>query len=258
VAARPIYHYQYWSTRLTRELADDMRINLRPMWLWKLTAAFHGAGIEARRPERALRLDEVAAKLEASIVVHEFTGREKFQSTPFFARGTGRLTLMRSWVGEKEGHSSVIYGTVQTPANLTAHVCLFGSIANFIGYRDAGREQAGWTSSAWPHIQKLIDTRGMVNSSQWDNESGAFEAAKWARVSEADSQLCFGGLMQAEWCALIYSDVTPTPGRWGGGGWEQQTGRILVGSPLWVRTTLEQVAVKRRRRDKQLTSQPEP
>ncbi len=43
VAARPIYHYQYWSPRLTGELADDVRISLRPTWLWKLSAAFHGA-----------------------------------------------------------------------------------------------------------------------------------------------------------------------------------------------------------------------
>ncbi len=114
VAARPIYHYQYWSPRLTSELANDVRISLRPTWLWKLSAAFHGAGVEAQQQERSLRLDEVAAKLEASGVVHEFTGSEEFRSIPFFVRGVGHVTLMRSWVGEKEGHSSVIYGTVQT------------------------------------------------------------------------------------------------------------------------------------------------
>lgn len=247
MAARPIYHYQYWSSRLTSELADDVRISLRPTWLWKLSAAFHGAGVEAQQQERSLRLDEVAAKLEASGVVHEFTGSEEFRSIPFFVRGVGHVTLMRSWVGEKEGHSSVIYGTVQTPAKLTAHVCLFGSIANFIGYRKAGSEQAGWTSSAWADIQELIDTRGAVNNSQWDDEARAFEAAKWARISEEDRQLRFGELEQAEWCAVIYSDVTPTPGRWIRGDWEHQTGRILVGSPLWVRTALEHVAAKRRR-----------
>jgi hypothetical protein len=242
VAPRPIYHYQYWSSRLTKELADDVRVNLQPTWLWKLSATFHGAGVEAQRQGRALRLDEMAAKLETSSAVHRFTGSEEIRSTPFFVRGAGRMTLMRSWVGEKEGHSSVIYGTVQTLAELTAHICLFGSIANFIGYRDAGREQAGWTSSAWADIQELIDTRGAVNNSQWDNEARAFEAAKWGRISEGDSQLRFDELEQAEWCALIYSDVTPTPGRWIGGDWEQQTGRILIGSPLWVRTALPTVS----------------
>ncbi len=249
MAVRPIYHYLYWSPRLTRELADDVRVNLRSTWLWKISATFRGAGVEAQRQGRSLRLDEVAAKLEASSVVHEFTGIEEVRPTPFFVRGAGRLTLMRSWVGEKKrGHSSVIYWTAQAPAKLTAHVCLFGSIANFIGYRGVGHEQAGWTSSAWADIQELIDTRGAVNNSQWDDEARAFEAAKWARISEGDRQLRFDELKQAEWCALIYSDVTPTPGRWAGGDWEQQTGRILVGSPLWVRTVLEQAAAKRRRR----------
>jgi hypothetical protein len=61
---------------------------------------------------------------------------------------------------------------------LTAHVRLFGSIANFIGYRKVGREQAGWTSSAWADIQELIDTRGAVNNSQWEDKGRAFEAAE--------------------------------------------------------------------------------
>lgn len=238
MAARPKYHYEYWSHRLTMELADDVGVKLSPTWLWKLSAAFHGAGLVAQQQVRSLRLDEIAARLEKSKFVHEFTGSEEISSTSFFVRGAGRLTLARSWVGEKEGHSSVIYGTVQTPAKLTAHICLFGSMANFIGYRRVGREKAGWSSSAWADIQELIDTRGAVNNSQWDNEARAFEAAKWGRISEGDNQLRFDELKQAEWCAIIYSDVTPTPGRWIGGDWEQQTGRILVGSPLWIRKTL--------------------
>jgi hypothetical protein len=64
MAARPFYHYQYWSSRLTRELADDLGIKLSPTWLWRLSAAFHGAGVEAQQKERSLRLDEVAARLE--------------------------------------------------------------------------------------------------------------------------------------------------------------------------------------------------
>jgi len=236
VAARPTYRYQYWSRGQIEELADDVRVNLLPRWLFKLSVGIHGTGVEAQPRERSLRRDRLARKLEASSVVHKFTGSEEIRTTPFYVRGAGRLTLMRSGGGGKEGESSMIYGAVQTPAELTAHVCLFGSINNFIGYRRAGRERAGWAYSAWAAIQELIDTHGTVNNSQWDNEARAFEAVKWAKTSEEDGRLVFDKL-QAEWCALIYSDVTPTRGRWHG-GWEQQTGRILVGTPLWVRIAL--------------------
>jgi hypothetical protein len=238
VAVRPIYHYQYWSLRLIQELADDVGINLQPTWLWKLSALFHGIGAEAQQQGRSLRRDQVAAKLEGIRVLHEFTGGETFRSFPYFIRGSGRLALARSWVGTKEGHGSVIYANMQTPEQMSIDVCLFGSISNYIGYRSIEKEQAGWTSSAWADIQELLNSRGVVNNSQWDDEELAFEAAKWARTSETDPQLRFDQLNQAEWCAQIYRDVTPTPGRWLG-GWEQKTGRILVGSPLWIRTPLE-------------------
>lgn len=57
VTKRPVYHYQYWSARLTRELADDMGINLQTTWRWKLSALFHGIGVEAQKQERSLRHD---------------------------------------------------------------------------------------------------------------------------------------------------------------------------------------------------------
>jgi hypothetical protein len=237
VAARPAYRYQYWSHGQTKELADDVRVNLRPRWLFNLSVGIHGTSVEAHQQERSLRRDRLARKLEKSSVVHRFTGSEEIRATQFYVRGAGRLTLMFLGRDEKEGESFVSYGTVQSPAELTAHVCLFGSINNFTGFRRSGRERAGWAYSAWPAIQELIDTRGTVNNSQWDNEARAFEAARWAKSSEEDGRLVFDKLMPAEWCALIYSDVTPTPGRWHE-DWEQQTGRILVGTPLWVRTVL--------------------
>lgn len=180
----------------------------------------------------------MAVKLETTQVVHEFTGEENFKCPPYFIRGSSRLTLARSWVGTEEGHSSVLYTNMQTAGQRSVDLCLFGSIRNYIGYRSVGKEQAGWTSSAWADIQQLISSRGTVNDSQWDDEALAFEAAKWARISEADPHLRFDQLNRAEWCAQIYRDVTPTPDRWNG-GWEQETGRILIGSPLWVRTPLE-------------------
>lgn len=238
MTVRQNYHYQYWSKRLTQELADDIGANLQPTWLWKLSAIIRGVGAEAQQQSRPLRHDQAAAKLEGSPVVHEFSGAETFRSTPYFIRSTGRLVFARSWVGTKQGHGSVIYANMQTPAKMSIEVCLFGSITNYIGYRSVGSEQAGWTSSAWASIQQLLDSRGAPDDSQGEDEALAFEAAKWARKSQADGQLRFDMLQRAEWCAQIYRDVTPTPGRWHG-GWEQQTGRILVGSPLWIRTPLE-------------------
>lgn len=237
MAARPKYHYHYWSRGQTEELAGDVHVNLRRRWLFKLSVGIHGNGIEAQEQERSLRKDRLARKLEASSVVRKFTGSEETRTTPFYVRGAGRLTLIQSGGSGKEEESAVIYGTVQAPAELTAYICLFGSANNFLGYRRAGPEQPGWAKSAWPAIQKLINTRDMVNNWQWDNEARAFEAVKWAKMSEEAGRIWLNELPKAEWCALIYSDVTPAPGRWQG-GWEQQTGRILVGTPLWVRTPL--------------------
>lgn len=239
MAKRPVYHYQYWSKRLTGELAGEVGINIRPRWLMNVSALTKGVGIGAQQRDYSLRLDEVAAKLEASGVLLPFAGAEPSVRTPYFLSGSSQqMKLMLSWVGTTEHRGAVCYASLAVPDGLTTHLCFFGGIDNFIGYTAAQRQEADWASSAWAAIQELIDSRGAANSHQWDNEARAFEAAKWARDSGGGSpRNVFEVLEYADWCAQIYADVIPTPGRWLG-GWERETGRILVGAPLWIRTTL--------------------
>ena len=232
---RSVYHYHYWSKRLTAELSNELSINRRARWRWNLSGRVPvvGVGIEAQQQDYSLGVDETAAKLESSRFLMPFTELGSPQRTPYYLSGVSRqMKLMRSWVGD-----GATYATSTASDGSVTYLCLYGSMDNFIGYKAAPRE-VEWSPSSWPAIRDLLSASPPYTLRDgWDDERRAFEAVKWIHDNEDGSPAIFGELESADWSALIYLDVATAPDRWIK-SWQKAAGRILVGAPLWIRTAL--------------------
>jgi hypothetical protein len=231
MSKRPAYQYHYWSKRLTAKLSDELSINRRARWRWNLSGRLPvvGVGIEAQQQDYSLGVDETAAKLESSRFLMPFTELSSPQRTPYYLCGVSRqMKLMRSLVGD-----AATYATSAASDGSVTHLCLYGSIDNFIGYKAAPRE-AEWSASSWPAIHDLLSASSAYTG--WNDEARAFEAVKWMHENKENSPVTFAELESADWSALIYLDVATTPDRWITS--RKATGRILVGAPLWIRTLL--------------------
>lgn len=187
---RAINHYIYWSDRLTGELADELRVNREPRWLLNLSGRTPIIGIEAQRRGNALRLDEIAKKIESRGILHDFSVNGAPQATPYFIRGNSKfMAFIRSVRSSKPQGAAVSLGLIsdnvttltEVPGSADGrfvyvnrvHLCLFGSADNFIGYRGAAKqykkdleEEAaaapeGWQPSSYVGIQSFLDRQGI-------------------------------------------------------------------------------------------------
>ncbi|HJD81105.1 hypothetical protein [Kitasatospora aureofaciens] len=148
----------------------------------------------------------------------------------------------------------VLHAQTRNSSGRRVDLCLFGSVDNTADFR-AGEAVEGGTSSAWYAVNELLESRGTRNTSGWDEQELAFEALKIATGdrdrSESDSEepwtrpWALGHADEAEWLAVVYSDVTLDPERWHLDGTEfEGTHRIIVGAPVWVRTATPQAVVR--------------
>lgn len=248
-----VRRYHYWSDRRVRDIAADNDLPLSTRWPWSLrTPSIPFVGqIEIGEPQRNLRRNEVANRLESAIGLHAV---EDLVTPPpvRFAKGTSHIEFAR-FVSSYAGNEGVVMHTqTRSSHGQRADICLFGSMDNFSGYiRRADYNPAGWTSSAWYAIDELLRTRGQRNTSQWDDEeSRAVEALRIAlgqgitgHVKDHKDRpwtrgFTIGCAEDAEWFAEIYVDVELTKGRWRFTKNEPEYGaeRILIGAPCWIRT----------------------
>ena len=148
----------------------------------------------------------------------------------------------------------MLHAQTRNSSGRRVDLCLFGSVDNTADFR-AGEAVEGGTSSAWYAVNELLESRGTRNTSGWDEQELAFEALKIATGdrdrSESDSEepwtrpWALGHADEAEWLAVVYSDVTLDPERWHLDGTEfEGTHRIIVGAPVWVRTATPQAVVR--------------
>lgn len=244
-------HYTYWSQRLVSEAADDFRVSLqrRPL---SFSFGFKGAQVSLGEGREQLFRAEVERRLVRALKL----GPDLSVATPKlpeYVAGTGRVEMgrFRSWPDETltaYAHTRVDEGNGQT-----VDVCLFGSMHNYGGWtREVDEPIGGWFSSAAPYIVTLLESAGAVNSfadDPEDYEPIAVEALKvaagqgiWTH-SEAHEGLpesrayTLGHAEPARWLAKIYLDVTLTEGRWAPMDDLGNPRRILIGAPLWVRTS---------------------
>jgi hypothetical protein len=248
-----IRKYHYWSDRHVHDIAADNDISLTTRWPWSLrTPSIPFVGqIEFAEPQRNLRRNEVANRIETAIGRHAV---EDLITPPAvrFAKGVSHIEFARfsSYYAGNEG--AVMHIQTANSLGRRIDICLFGSMDNFSGYiQRADCNPAGWTSSAWRAIDELLTTRGQENTSQWDDEeSRAVEALKIATGQGITGHIkdhkdrpwtrgfTIGCAEDAEWFAEIYVDVELTNGRWDfyPEQPEYRAERILIGAPIWIRT----------------------
>ncbi|MFE2548874.1 hypothetical protein ACFXGI_10055 [Streptomyces sp. NPDC059355] len=165
-----------------------------------------------------------------------------------FATGLGAVAFSAFTDGPARDKGVVLHTRTRNAVGQRVDLCLFGSLDNTLDFR-RGEALEGSSSSAWYAVAELLQSRGRRNTSQWDDHGLAVEALSIAlndreRADNPDHDdapwtrpLALGHAADAEWFAVIYSDITLDPARWhldrtGLAG----TQRIIVGAPVWVRT----------------------
>ncbi|MGI5515739.1 hypothetical protein [Streptomyces sp. CA-106131] len=254
--------YVYWSERLVREVIDDNGVQLESRVKPSLKLGVASSGLDLTGRDREKTTFEVAEKLKKKLrrsIVSDF-------DTP----GPLQLVQGTSWVEVAEfqrwgyprhrldQRTAVIHGRTVTREGRRVDLCLFGGLKNLRGYTIPEDDSVrGWTSSAAPAIEELVASRGAVlgegagDAFLFDEEELAVDALKVALSQgiyrHTDDHMgrpetrafTVMGFDATEYVALIYKDVTLTPGRWDFQNEQEMIGtsRILIGAPLWLRTT---------------------
>uniref|UniRef100_A0AAU2K1E2 Uncharacterized protein n=1 Tax=Streptomyces sp. NBC_00049 TaxID=2903617 RepID=A0AAU2K1E2_9ACTN len=156
------------------------------------------------------------------------------------------------------GRTALTHIQTVTQQGRRVDLCLFGSLKNLKGYDVPEEDSAGgWTSSNAPLIEEFMARRGAEASARTgrayllDDEEAALEILKVSLTQglygdPADHHgrpetrgYTIMGFDATEYVAVIYKDVTLTPSRWNLRGDPELEGvsRILIGAPLWMRTT---------------------
>jgi len=246
-----VREYVYFSDRLHAELAEANGIDLEKRSMsWGVTVP--GVG-NIGRPERVKKRcrDEVAETIRTAI--GDLAPNDFVTNAPLrFASGTGFMQFGQEPGSDRKHGVAKLHTEVISSDGGHTHVCLFGSMHNYIGFRGATVYEEGWPSSAWPAIEMMLECHGRETT--WsdpenpdDFEPIAYEAVKIMRDEGFDSDpdqhqgvpqtrgftLAHGE--EVEWLARIYRDVTLTSTRWSLDPGERVE-RVLIGAPYWVRS----------------------
>ncbi|MFF4101773.1 hypothetical protein [Streptomyces sp. NPDC001903] len=209
------------------------------------------AGSEVRERSRRQVADRLAAATRRQTAV---TYQEP--QPVLFATGVGAVAFSAFTDGPARDKGVVLHTRTRSTDGRRVDLCLFGSLDNTLDFRP-GEALEGSSSSAWYAVAELLESRGRRNTSQWDDHGLAVEALKIAlndreRAENPDHDdapwtrpLALGRAVDAEWFAVIYSDITLDPARWhldrtGLAG----TRRIIVGAPVWVRSASPDALVR--------------
>lgn len=256
--------FTYWSDRRVRELARDNGIKIERSWgptSVKSPGAVAGVSLPqvelARSGQRDPNRQAIAKRISKALGAQ---AEVSFESAPpvQFARGLGRVELARYTVGPLRDKGVLLHVRTLSTAGQRIDLCLFGSLDNLAGFRAADAPEAGWTSSAWLAVNELLESRGAVNTSQWDDpESLSVEALKVAlrHGNQPHSRALdepwtrgytLGHVPNGEWVAEVYTDVILSPERWNFHESDSMEAgqRIIVGAPLWVRTADHKAIVR--------------
>ncbi|MES4892004.1 hypothetical protein [Streptomyces sp. NPDC096012] len=259
---KPVGRYVYWSERLVRAVIDDNGVQLDSRVKASLKLGVAGGGLDLAGRDREKTTFEVAEKLKRKL-------RRSIVSD-FDASGPLQLVQGASWVEVAEfrrwgyprhrlgQRTAVVHAWTVTRQGRRVDLCLFGGLKNLRGYTVPEEDPVrGWTSSAAPAIEELVASRGAAPSEaggdacSFDEEELAVDTLKMAlsqgiyrhpddHMGRPETRaFTVMGFDATEYAALIYKDVTLTPGRWDFDREPEMMGtsRILIGAPLWLRTT---------------------
>lgn len=240
--------YLYWSDRLVGEIAQDNGIDLDRRSAWTLSASFKVFSASRTSSRKALFRGEVADRIRRAVGQQAV---EDFVTPPpvRFATGTGLVQMGEYVAYSGDQHTAYMHTRVVASDGKRCDVCLFGSMHNYTDWtRGTKSDQDGWVASSGPWIERLLRSRGAENT--WSDDPDDFEPIAVEALKVVTGQgvttldelheglpetraYTLGHADDAEWFAQIICDVELTQGRW----LDDETDRILIGFPLWVRST---------------------
>jgi hypothetical protein len=91
---RPFYHYHYWSKRQTRQLAEELSTNSRPRWRIGASGGPPFLKVDAQQQDYSPRIDEVAARIEASGALLQLANLGDHARVPHLLQGLAQNTEM--------------------------------------------------------------------------------------------------------------------------------------------------------------------
>ncbi|WP_433454995.1 hypothetical protein ACQPXS_43510 [Streptomyces sp. CA-142005] len=249
--------FVYWSDRLVEEVIDSNGIRLDPRLKSVVKVGAGGAGVELSGHERSrVTRFEIMKKISKKLGRQLVSDLDAPGPLPF-VQGQGRadVTEFQRWRSVTEDglrqETCLVHVRQVSGRGSRVDLCLFGSLGNLTGYRAPADQATGWTSSAAPAIDEFVASRGARIPRLYDAESVAVEALRAALYqgmpddpSDHDRRpetraYTIAGIDSCQYAAVVYQDVTLTPGRW---DFRHEPGldgarRILVGAPLWLRAT---------------------
>jgi hypothetical protein len=243
--------YLYWSERKISAIEQDNGIDLGS----RTTSSFGTPGFagiptvgwsigprRATRHSRALSIERALSGQVVSALVNPPGVR--------FISGTGAITFSHFQHVETPDQV-VMFAEAPTAAKDPAAICLFGSMSNFPEFLADVEplHRSGWVSSSAPAIEAFLKDRVFP---EWVAAADARTHMAVEALKVADGQgitgdgndpktfdpynrgFTFGGFEEAaSWFAEIYLDVDLSAE---GIPPEDGYSRIIVGSPIWVRT----------------------
>lgn len=259
---KPVGRYVYWSERLVGEVIDDNGIRLDTRIKPSVNLGVAGNGLNLAGRDRENTTFDIAEKLKKKLrksIVTDFDA----PTSGHYIQGTGwaEVTEFQRWGFPQHrlpGRTVLTHTQTFTQQGCRVDLCLFGSLKNLKGYDVPEEDSAGgWTSSNAPMIEEFMALRGAELSARTgrgyplDDEETALEILKVALTqgiygAPADHHgrpetrgYTIMGFDATEYVAVIYKDVTLTQSRWNLRGDPELEGvsRILIGAPLWMRTT---------------------
>ncbi|MFC1403180.1 MULTISPECIES: hypothetical protein [Streptacidiphilus] len=260
--ARISGRFYYWSDRAVQSLAEDNGVELgghlrrqatvgATVAHFPISAQVQGAFSSGEQKTRN-RLEEAKRITEAmgSKATEALARPPKAQ----WVWTVGRVTLSKM-IHYAKNDGLLFHLQTTNRAGQRIDLCLFGSLDNLHGSGPIDSFTGGWYSSAYHAVQELLETQGQVNTSQWDDpESLSVEVLRialedgWLPNSQPARPETRGRtILRAEACELmaeVYSDVVLTEARWSLTGDLKGAQRIIVGRPLWVRTTTDDAVVR--------------
>lgn len=243
--------YLYWSSRLVQEVLDANAIMPGGRLHWSVSTPGDVLGLPLPQLQigpgaQPSYRHQVADRIERAAGLRGVTDFAKPRSGTL-AKGVGRVNFARFIGPAKPFDCAMMHASLRVAGRQT-DIIMFGSLYNLSGRVGATDPMpSGWTSSAMFAIADFLSTRGTIDPHSLcdDPQSLSYEAWKLAHSQgmneESDEYpdrpwlrgYTFGHDSDAEWVALIYSDVIMDKKRWRLG---PDVDRILVGAPLWIRT----------------------
>jgi len=261
--ARISGRFSYWSERAVHSLAEDNGVELEGHSQRQTTVTATvshlpvTAGVQGAfsSNERKTRNRQEEAKRIRDAMGSKATEALDRPPKAQWVWTVGRVTLSKM-IHYAKNDGLLIHLQTTNRAGQRIDLCLFGSMDNLHGSGPLDSFNGGWYSSAYYAVQELLETRGQVNTSMWDDpESLSVEVLRialeegWLHNSQPGRPETRGRtILRAEACELmaeVYTDVVLTESRWRRLSDDLKGAqRIIVGRPLWVRTTTDDAVVR--------------